>query len=506
MWLPRFQTDRLIRDRFADWRDAPLVAVAAINGALRVGGVNAAAQAAGIGPGLPLADARALFPALKAVEAEPEADLAALDQLAEWATRWTPWTALEGLDGIGGAALWLDIAGCAHLFGGEEALVRDLLDRLGGLGLCARVGVGDTKGAAWAACRFLDPDRPFAIIPEGAGRQILPSLPVAALRLDAATVETLRRLGLRTIGDLLALPRGPLATRFGRTVAERLDQALGLTREPFTPRQPPAPYRLRLGFPEPIGLIDDVAAGLARLLDALCARLERDGKGARRVVLEAFRVDGTISRTGLGTARPVRDPHHLARLFRDRLEDLDAGFGIEALVLSIPVADPLTAGQQDISRHLKTEPQNAEKQREMALLVDRLGSRLAPLGVVRPVARASHQPERAVAAANPLEPAAEALWPPYLRPPHLLPHPEQVETSPAPPGAPPPFCDGVPSHVRWRRHTLRLVRAEGPERIAPEWWASPRDARDYWRVEDTHGRRLWLFTQAGEWFLHGGMG
>lgn len=504
--MPRFQTDRLIRERFADWRDAPLVAVTAVNGALRVCGVNAAAQAAGVGPGLPLADARALVPTLKAVEAEPEAEAALLDQMAEWATRWTPWTAVEGLDGTGGAALWLDIAGCAHLFGGEEALVRDLLTRLGEQGFCARVGVGDTKGAAWAACRFLDPDQPFAIIPEGAARQILPSLPVAALRLDAATVETLRRLGLRTIGDLLALPRGPLAARFGKAVAERLDQALGHAREPFTPRQPPAPYRLRLGFPEPLGLLDDVAAGLRLLLDGLCARLERDGKGARRLVLEAFRVDGTVSRTALGTARAVRDPVHLARLFRDRLEDLDAGFGIEALVLSVPVADPLSAAQQDISRRLRTEPQSAEKQREMALLVDRLGARLGTLGVVRPVAHASHLPERAVAAANPLEPSgADALWPPRPRPPHLLPRPERVETSPAPPGAPPPFCDGVPSHVRWRRHTLRLVRAEGPERISPEWWAGPAQARDYWRVEDAAGRRLWLFAQAGEWFLHGGL-
>lgn len=506
--MPRFQTDRLIRERFAAWRDAPLVAVAAVNGALRVCGVNAAAQAAGIGPGLPLADARALFPLLKAAEAEPKAEAALLDHLAEWATHWTPWTAVEGLDGIGGAALWLDIAGCAHLFGGEESLVGDLLARLGDLGFCARAGIGDTKGAAWAACRFLDPDKPFAIIPEGAARQILPSLPVAALRLDPATVETLRRLGLRTIGDLLVLPRGPLASRFGKTVAERLDQALGHAREPFTPRQPPAPYRQRLGFAEPLGLLDDVAHGLRLLLDGLCGRLERDGQGARQLVLEAFRVDGTVSRTVLGTARPVRDPVHLARLFRDRLEELDAGFGIEALVLSIPVTDPLSATQKDISRHLKTEPQSAEKQQEMALLIDRLGGRLGPLGVVRPVARASHCPEGAVTAANPLEPASpEALWPPRPRPPHLLPRPERLEASPAPPGAPPPFCDGVPSHVRWRRHTLRLVRAEGPERITPEWWRHPTaEVRDYWRVEDAVGRRLWLFTEAGEWFLHGGLG
>lgn len=468
-------------------------------------GVNAAAQGHGIAPGLPLADARALYPGLRVARAEPQADLAALDGLAAWATHWTPWTAVEGLDGGGGAALWLDIAGCAHLFGGENALVNDLLDRLEGLGFHGRAGVGDTKGAAWAAARFLDPEHSFAIIPEGAARQILPSLPVAALRLDAAIVETLRRLGLRTIGDLLALPRAPLAARFGKAVADRLDQALGRAPEPFAPRQPPAPYRVRLGFPDPIGLLDDVAAGLDRLLAALVRRLERDGKGVRQMVLEAFRVDGTVSRASLGTARPVRDGGHLARLFRDRLESLDAGFGIDALVLSVPVAEPLSAAQQDIGRALKATPQEAERQRDMALLVDRLAGRLGSLGVVRPVPRASHIPERAVAAANPLEAAPPVPWPAQWaarpRPPHLLPRPERVETSPAPP----PFSDGPPGHIRWRRQVLRVVRSEGPERLSPEWWAGPGEARDYWRVEDATGHRLWLFTEGGEWFVHGGL-
>lgn len=474
----------------------------------RLHGVNGAAQMAGVGPGMTLADARAVCPDLKVAEATPEDDLALLDQLADWALHYTPWTALEGLDAVGGAGLWLDITGCAHLFAtsddpdGERTLVEDLLGHLASHGLSARAGVGDTKGAAWAAARHLDLGQPYAIIPEGAARQILPALPVAALRLDAATLATLVRLGLRQIGDLLALPRAPLTTRLGPEVARRLDQILGHRPEPFEPRKAPTPYRARLGFPEPIGLLSDVAAGLDRLLDALCGRLERDAKGARRLVLEAFRVDGGVERLTVGTARPVRDPRHLARLFAETLDTIDAGFGIEALVLSIPVVDSATGEQHDLSQRLKEASHDLERDKVLALLVDRLGSRLGPRGVVRPGVQASHLPEKAVRPLGPLDrlPPTAAGWPRRPRPPQLLPRPEPVET-----GA---LRDGVPESLRWRRHALRLVRAEGPERIAAEWWhgvplPGPDAVRDYWRVEDDQGRRLWLFQAAGAWFVQG---
>lgn len=503
-------TDRLTRPGapFAAKRDRPLAVFAQTGGAQRLHGVNGAAQMAGVGPGMTLADARAVCPDLTVTEAAPEADLALLDRLADWALHYTPWTALEGLDAVGGGGLWLDISGCAHLFAtdsdpeGEYTLAMDLLDRLGEMGLSARAGIGDTKGAAWAAARHLDPDQPLAIIPDGAARQILPALPVAALRLDAATLATLARLGLRTIGDLLALPRAPLTARFGGDLARRLDQALGHRAEPFTPRKSPAPYRVRLGFPEPIGRLEDVAAGLDRLLDALCDRLERDARGARRLVLEAFRVDGTVAAVTVGTARPVRDPRHLARLFAEVLDTLDAGFGIEALILSIPVAEVATREQHDLNRHLNENAQATETEKDLSLLIDRLGSRLGSRGVLRPGVQASHLPEKAVRPLGPLDhvPPATAGWPRRPRPTQLLPRPEPVEAG--------PLRDGVPNRLRWRRQDMTIARAEGPERIAAEWWhgaplPGPEAIRDYWRVEDTQGRRLWLLRSGRDWFVQG---
>ncbi|MCH8189162.1 MAG: DNA polymerase Y family protein, partial [Proteobacteria bacterium] len=114
-------------------------------GGLRVAAVNPAAQAAGLGPGLPLSDARALQPDLKVTPAEPAKDIRALAALADWCGRYTPWTAPEagGDAGESGGGVWLDISGCAHLFGGEADLLEDLIGRMHALGYAARAAAAD---------------------------------------------------------------------------------------------------------------------------------------------------------------------------------------------------------------------------------------------------------------------------------------------------------------------------------------------------------------------------
>ena len=557
-------------------REHPLVLTAECAGQVLVTAVNAVAAAAGIAPGMALADARALQPRLVTRPADPAADAAMLDELAAWCGRYTPWTAPEGRDGV-----WLDVSGCAHLLGGERAMLDDLLARLGGFGLAARAVLADTPGAAWALARY---GASGAIVPPGAMRAALAALPVAALRLGPAAADGLTRLGLRRIGDLYALPRAPLAARFGREVARRLDQALGREAEPVSPRRAVPRHRVRLSFPEPIGRAGDIAAALDRLLQALCEGLRQAGRGCQRLDLTCCRADGSVQAVTVGTARPARDAAHLARLFVERLDTVDPGFGIESMILSALHTEPMAAAQAGASlasssppggrpgKESSSSPPGGRPAEEsfaaLAPLLDRLGNRFGFDRVAQLNACASHLPERACRLAPAAGEAAGPGWRPGRpRPLRLLARPEPVEVETGllrnrafmgriaksrhhadpslprkresraidHPWIPDRRCapsgmtdllfphdalpeeraeDFSPCAFRWRRVRRRICAAEGPERVAPEWWrADPAwagGARDYWRVEDAAGQRFWLFREVHpcrdgtpRWFLHG---
>lgn len=510
LWLPSFATDRLSRSpSLAGWRARPLATVAKLGGRLAIAAVNAPAQAAGIAPGQTLADARALEPALRAVDADPRAEGEALATLAEWCTRYTPWAAPEEPAPGGAGGVLLDIAGCAHLFGGEAALLADLVARLERHGFAARAAAADTAGAAWAMARFAPAGREDLAVPPGGQRQALAALPIAALRLPSETVEGLARLGLRRIQALYALPPAPLARRFGPLVGRRLDQALGRLDEPISPRQPVEPWRFQLAFAEPIARREDIAAGLARLLETLCRRLAEETKGARRLAFVLYRVDGTCQRAEIGTSRPVREAGHLVRLFAEKLEALDPGLGLDLMALDVPVVEPLEALQADIPAPMPA-PANDAALPALGALVDRLANRLGCAAVRRLAPRESHLPERAQRPAAALEAPADARasWPPGRpRPLRLFSRPEPVD-------AIAPVPDDPPLLFRWRHELHRVRRADGPERIASEWWRAgapgAAEARDYYRVEDETGRRFWLYREGlyrpeclPRWFLHG---
>ena len=479
----------------------PLVLTAECAGRVVVTAVDGAASAAGVAPGMALADARALLPRVATAPADPAADAATLDGLAAWCGRYTPWTVPDGRAGV-----WLDVSGCAHLFGGERAMLDDLLARLDRFGLEARAALADTPGAAWGLARY---GANRMIVLPGEAREALAELPVAALRLGPAAVDGLTRLGLRRIGDLYALPRAPLAARFGGEVARRLDQALGREAEPVSPRRPVPRHRVRLSFPDPIGLRDDIAAALDRLLRALCEGLGQAGRGCRRLDLTCYRADGSLQAVAVGTAAPARDAAHLARLFAERLDAIDPGFGIESMVLSAPHTEPLAAAQVQAPY----SPQGGRPTQEafvaLAPLLDRLGNRFGFGQVARLRACESHLPERACQPAPAAGAADRAGWRYSMpRPLHLLAYPEPVKA------IPPLSGDDPPRGFLWRRMRHRVRAAEGPERIVPEWWrvdpAWAGGARDYWRVEDEEGRRFWLFREARprldgapRWFLHG---
>ncbi len=502
LWLPSFATDRLRRADRPVASDRPLATVRAEGGRALIAVPDAAARAAGIVPGLPLADARALRSDLHTVEADPAADARALAALADWCGCYTPVVALDGSDG-----LWLDITGCAHLFGGEHALLADLRSRLDRLGFASRAAIAETPGAAWALARY-DGD---PVIPAGAVAAAIAGLPVAGLRLPEETVAALHRVGLRRIGDLYALPRAPLAARFGPLLLRRLDMALDRLFEPVSPRLPVPPYRVRLAFPEPVGRPEDIALAARRLIEALCTRLERERLGVRRLELTLYGVDGRIRRAAAGTSRPVRDPDHLLRLLREPLAAVDLDGGTEVAILTAPRTEPLAPLQLRLGRD---GADAAADPAALGLLIDRLSARLGQRNVVRQMLHESHIPERAVRLLPALRASSPAgrPWPAARpRPVRLLSRPEPIEAVALLPDAPPALFS-------WRRIAHRVRRADGPERIAPEWWRDGPDlpaaarTRDYYCLEDTGGRRFWIFREGlylpeaqirPGWFLHG---
>jgi protein ImuB len=478
-----------------------------------IAAVDAIAAQSGLYPGMPVAQAQALVPDLTVQEARPEDDMAALRRLAGWCLRYAPLVAAAPPDGV-----WIDVTGSAHLQGGETRLLRDLVSRLLVQGFSARAAVADTPGAAHALARFGAQE--ITVVPAGGpssgGRkaglaQMPPStggqeaalarLPLAALRLPQETLDGLRLMGIEQIGALAALPRAPLVRRFGALVTTRLDQAFGRVAETIEPEFPPELLQARLTFVEPLLTAEAFAVVIDRLTATVCSVMERSGHGARRLDLLFERVDGTVQAIRIGTARASRDVRHLARLLRERIERVDPGLGVEAMRLVVPRMDVLVPVQ---SAARLTAADGEEP--DIAPLIDRLANRLGAQRVYRVAPVDSAVPERSV---RQVQAQAVATWPADLpRPVRLLDPPQPVEAMALLP-------DHPPMAFTWRRVRHRVRRADGPERIAGEWWkrgGETRSVRDYFRVEDEDGHRYWLFRRGdGEngitgdmrWFLHG---
>jgi len=523
LWLPNFSIDRANRTRRCEKSPEGRAQVSVLKeqNALRVVSADSCAQGAGIFPGMVLADARALAPDLRVHEASPADDLQALVDLADWCGQYSPWTApdVSGEAGENGYGIWLDVAGCAHLFGGEAALLGTLVERLGALGFTARASIADTPGAAWAAVRYgLAHGEATLVTKPGRVRDILRRLPVAALRFSPDVCAGLDRLGLRCAGDLFDLPRGPLVSRFGDILIRRVDQALGRLAEPISPQHAPPKYRARLSFAEPIGKTEDLEEACRRLLHSLSGQLEGDGKGVRRLIVSCFRVDGSLTRFGAGTYRATRNVPHLLKLLNEHIPSVDAGFGIEAVVASADRTDELTVDQLNLAdvSHQRLKPPGAAE--SMAALADRIANRIGRDSVRQPAAQASYLPERAASLqlyGKKLS-SREPVAPWFInraRPLSLFRKPEPIEVVSLVP-------DDPPTMFRWRRVAHRVVMSDGPERIATDWWMSELfgdgesdDSRDYYQVEDDTGDRFWVYrcgvfrgVGAGpqaQWYLHG---
>ncbi|MBT9384096.1 DNA polymerase Y family protein [Pseudooceanicola sp. CBS1P-1] len=550
LWFCRLGAERILRRDGID-PALPLAVVEDTGNRQVLSALSPGAQALGLRRGQPLREARSLCPDLLTRLRNPEAEAGMLTALRRWAGRYSPWIAESGSDG-----LVLDITGCARLFGGEEALLTRLEEDCAGLGLTARGAIADTPGGAWALARYAGAragsdrsgdaidqearatrsratrrhwDRGGSapviaagaapasrIAPPGQLGRILAPLPVAALRLAPEVLDQLNRLGLRRIGDLAGQPRGPLARRFGQGLVLRLDQALGHAPEPVSPRREAPAFATRLTLPDPIGLEEDLLAGLDRLLPRLCDTLRQEDRAARQIRLEAWRSDGTMQWVAVGLARPTTDPARIRPLLVMKLAQIDAGFGIDMLRLiaarteapeEAPRPDPLPLDSRRNASPAWRPGRPVAPARDD--LLARIGARIGLEALTRRHPGASHIPEKgALTLAAAWSDAPDSPWmpPPQPRPLRMWP-PEPA------PQLPPESLP--PRRIRWRRQDCALLPHPARERIAPEWWlADPAwrsGTRDYVTAVLEDGRALWLFLAHGAdlpggWFCQGSYG
>ncbi len=544
VWFPRLAIERtLLQARIP--ADIAAAAVASVSNAQILAALTPAAEAEGLHAGQPLRDALAIFPALITYPADIVSDAKFLSQLRRAGDKYSPWIADDGHSG-----LMIDATGCAHLFGGEEGMLDRIEQDYSAQGLTVRTGMADTLGAAWALARFAGqaadrrrsgddidqearatrsrsakrwqwaktrpnggdgrpPSAASRIAPPNRLCAALSPLPAAALRLTERTADELARLGIRTVGQLLKLPREEVRRRFDAETVERLDQAFGRRFEPVSPAKPDPRLAVRLTLPEPVGLHKDIAAGLDRLLPELCERLKKNGLAARRIRFELLRVDAKREVIRVELARPADTPDRIRPLIMMKLDHADAGDGVDVLRLEAPLTEPADAGRREnllesIDGFSSPAPDNAA----LDDLVGRLGARIGLEAITRYHPADSHIPEKtsAVLAVAWSEPETGWTEPSNMRPAFLF-QPELVDA----PDRPSP-----PRRFRWRSRRFVKASVSGPERITPEWWLDDPNwrsgTRDYWRVETECGTRLWLFYAYGGphaskgWFCHGDFG
>lgn len=491
IWFRHLMTDWMTLRR-PEICELPFVLTTPVRGRVVITSANALAEAQGVTIGMAMADARAIVPSLEMMDDIPGHAAKLLKALGEWCIRYTPLIAIDMPDG-----LILDISGCAHLWGGERAYLGAIIKMLRSKGYDTRGAMADTIGTAWAVARF---GKKKAIIETGEQADALLPLPPTALRLEQLTVERLEKLGFYTIQGFIGIGRTLLRRRFGQDFLMRLDQALGNEDEPMQLLQPVEPYQERLPCLEPIRTATGIEIAIRRLLEAICRRLEGEGKGLRTAMLKCYRVDGKVIQVSIGTSQPSHYVDHLFKLFELKINLIEPALGIELFILETSKVEDVTPDQETL-----WSPQGGGlDDTGLAALMDKISNKMGAASIHRYLPQQYHWPERSIKQAKSLQDKRMTAWrTDRPRPSLLLPRPEKIEVTA-------PIPDYPPMLFVYKNKVHNIKKADGPERIEREWWLEKGEHRDYYYVEDQDGQRYWLFRsghysdeQPREWFIHG---
>ncbi|HYG01943.1 MAG TPA: DNA polymerase Y family protein [Chryseosolibacter sp.] len=471
-------------------RTLPFVLRTPSRGRMIITATNAVAEEMNITREMVVADAKAIISNLHIADDKPDIPEKLLRRIAEWCIRFTPVVAVDLPDG-----LIFDATGCAHLWGGEDAYLNDVVKKLQARGYDVKATMADSQLVAWGASRFL---KDTSVVPAGAALETLLKLPPEALRIETGISQRLHQLGLHQVKQFISIPRPALRKRFGPSLLQQLDKALGLTLEMIDPVIPVEQYEERLPCLDPIITAPGIEIALGRLLDTLCNRLRQDQKGIRIARLVCHRLDSKIVYAEISTNKPSHNVKHLFKLFGFRLSAIDPGPGIELFILQglktedvLPQQERMWDGAKGLSEDTFSE------------LIDRISLKTGANSISRYLPSEHHWPERSFKKASSLDEPLITEWRvDKPRPLHLLSVPEPIHVTA-------PIPDYPPMLFRYNGKVHKVVKADGPERVEQEWWIQEGQHRDYYTVEDEEGGRYWLF-RAGHyhdkhfhWFLHG---
>lgn len=485
VWLPDFPIQRLHAERPAI-RSAACVLYTRSGDRAQVVIASGEAARHGIRPGMPLAEAQALVESAAFILHDVNADAQELNSLACSCCRYSPVVGQELSSNT--HCLVLDISGCSHLFDGESGLVRQLVVDLAERGYFAHVATAGTTGAAWAIARYGHV--------AGTDRR-LRSLPVEALRIPHRLAAQLREFDLKTIGQLSALPKDALPSRFGTVLTERLDQLYGRQDELIVPVSRREPVIATWTTEESINCRQATRYVCPDLLSDILKTLKSRGEGLLKLVLQFESETGIGTAVEVGLARPADSHSHILKLLELKLETLAASDRIQTVHMEASAVSLLPIRQQNLFAAQESEDG------EVRRLFDRISARLGTDAIVRPVLLPDSVPEQAVRYAPLTTLTTDTCsvdGPGFTasRPLLLLSPPERLHDVSS-------STNGEPLSFHWSGGHYRVASCTQAERIATGWWQDTGSIyRDYFRVETGSGARLWLFRDRHDtWFLHG---
>ena len=490
IWFPHLITDwMMIKNPVL--KNKTFVIVAPDHGRMIINEPCIKALKEGIFKGMNAADARIINPELELINEQQGFAKKLLQSLGKWCIRFTPNVAIDEPNG-----LILEATGCTHLWKSEEKYLNAITSRLKEYGYHVRAAMADTIAAAWAVTHYGNNN---SVIEPGKQKEALLSMPPSSLRINDLTVERLKKLGLTSIERFISLPRSALRRRFGNELLLKLDQALGDEEEFIESLIPPEPFSERLYCLEPISTKKGIEIALERLLDVICSRLQKEGKGLRTAIFKCFRLDNRIEQISIGTNSASNTANHLFKLFTEKIETIEPGLGIELFILEAPKTEPVVSIQQSIL-NIESDLNDSK----IAELLDRISNKMGAHVIHRYLPDEHHWPERSIKEATSLKEKPMIEWrSDKLRPIHLLSTPHLIYVTA-------PIPDYPPLNFRYKGKLHIVKKADGPERIEREWWLENGLHRDYYTVEDAEGKRYWLFKSGHydginkpQWFLHG---